>query len=49
VTDQPTSVRLPERLRKSLQQRAKKRRWSMTTLITQVLEAWDQAEEKKDK
>jgi predicted DNA-binding ribbon-helix-helix protein len=45
----PTSIRLTQQLRDSLKRRAKERRWSLTMLIVQVLEAWDRAEQKKEK
>lgn len=44
----PTSIRLDQKLREALKRRAKDRRWSMSTLIIQILEAWDRAEEKKE-
>lgn len=47
VSDQPTSVRLPRSLRDSLKRLAKERRWSMSVLIQQVLEAWVKKEEGK--
>ena len=45
----PTSVRLEKSLRESLKRLAKERRWSMSTLIQQVLEAFVRAEDKKKK
>jgi hypothetical protein len=48
VTDTPTSIRLPGKLRESLRKRARERRWSLSTLINQVLEAWDRAEAGKE-
>ena len=48
MTDTPTSIRLPSKLRESLRKRAKERRWSLSTLINQVLEAWDRAEAGKE-
>ena len=41
----PTSVRLSRQLRESLKRLAKERRWSMSVLIQQVLEAWVKKEE----
>ena len=47
VTTQPTSVRLEKSLRESLKRLAKERRWSMSVLIQQVLEAWVKKEDSK--
>jgi len=47
VTPQPTSVRLEKSLRESLKRLAKERRWSMSVLIQQVLEAWVKKEDSK--
>jgi predicted transcriptional regulator len=49
VTGSPTSIRLDRELRESLKRLAKERRWSMSTLIQQVLEAFVSAEDKKKK
>jgi len=49
VTDFPTSIRLSRTLRDSLKKRAKERRWSLSTLINQVLEAWDKKEAEREK
>ena len=45
----PTSIRLTQQLRDSLKKRARERRWSLTTLVVQILEAWDRKEAEKDK
>lgn len=45
----PTSVRLTAPLRDALKRRAKERRWSVSTLIVQILEAWDRKETEKEK
>lgn len=49
IDAQPTSVRLEKSLRESLKRLAKERRWSMSVLIQQVLEAFVRAEDKKKK
>ncbi len=42
----PTSIRLDPKLKEKLKIHAKRKRWSMTTLIVAVLEAWLLAEDK---
>jgi predicted HicB family RNase H-like nuclease len=38
---------LPRQLKETLKRMARERRWSLNTLIAQVLEAWVRKEEKK--
>jgi len=49
IRNHPTSIRLPKSLEASLKRRAKERRWSLSTLINQVLEAWDKKEAEREK
>jgi predicted transcriptional regulator len=45
MTPHPTSIRLSSQLKDALKRMAKERRWSLNTLIQQVLEAWVRKEE----
>lgn len=45
----PTSIRLARELREDLQKEARERRWSLTTLIEEILKSWRDAQFKRSK
>lgn len=48
MTDHPTSIRLARQLKDDLKKEAVARRWPLSTLIQQILEAWmKKAKEKR--